>query len=304
MIHGRSSMLPDAETGRAEAPSRNKKAAAAAAADGSGKGGEVAPPGSTTNPFLYTGKKMQACGKCAVCLRKQGGDAAAGACERAEHNVGTQMDANHSHYVLVDDGSNGCFGREINFRSELEDFISFRRDEYAGKVDDLTEEIRKQTSESQRSVPVITMVRCKALSSLVLPLEFCLSPRLSSPSVCLPFQVYGGGPGTVQTMVEALESGNPIIVVRNSGRAADMMVRQRGVMLLKAVITAFPSVSLPFLAVPLRSQPTVAIRSTGRRWLARSRRPRPTGWSSCRRRPRPRRCVARHCLPSCAVLPL
>eukprot|EP01051_Picozoa_sp_SAG22_P000995 SAG22_NODE_33_length_27588_cov_104.174652_26_plen_71_part_00 len=30
-------------------------------------------------------------------------------------------------------------------------------------------------------------------------------------------------------------------------------------MLLKAVITAFPSVSLPFLAVPLLSQPTVAI---------------------------------------------
>eukprot|EP01051_Picozoa_sp_SAG22_P015234 SAG22_NODE_1963_length_3241_cov_3.416932_5_plen_37_part_00 len=36
-------------------------------------------------------------------------------------------------------------------------------------------------------------------------------------------------------------------------------------MLLKAVITAFPSVSLPFLAVPLRSQPTVAIsRGPGR----------------------------------------
>eukprot|EP01051_Picozoa_sp_SAG22_P007956 SAG22_NODE_581_length_8895_cov_2.587767_3_plen_144_part_00 len=33
------------------------------------------------------------------------------------------------------------------------------------------------------------------------------------------------------------------------------------VMLLKAVITAFPSVSLPFLAVPLLSHMTVAIRS-------------------------------------------
>eukprot|EP01051_Picozoa_sp_SAG22_P030264 SAG22_NODE_11645_length_475_cov_3.417553_2_plen_51_part_01 len=31
-------------------------------------------------------------------------------------------------------------------------------------------------------------------------------------------------------------------------------------MLLKAVITAFPCVSLPFLAVPLLSQMTVAIR--------------------------------------------
>eukprot|EP01051_Picozoa_sp_SAG22_P005257 SAG22_NODE_306_length_12671_cov_14.743239_9_plen_182_part_00 len=37
-------------------------------------------------------------------------------------------------------------------------------------------------------------------------------------------------------------------------------VRQRS-SLLKAVITAFPCVSLPFLAVPLRSQRTVAIRA-------------------------------------------
>eukprot|EP01051_Picozoa_sp_SAG22_P005610 SAG22_NODE_337_length_12043_cov_58.339556_14_plen_172_part_00 len=34
-------------------------------------------------------------------------------------------------------------------------------------------------------------------------------------------------------------------------------------MLLKAVITAFPCVSLPFLAVPLLSQPTVAISGGG-----------------------------------------
>eukprot|EP01051_Picozoa_sp_SAG22_P015232 SAG22_NODE_1963_length_3241_cov_3.416932_3_plen_81_part_00 len=37
------------------------------------------------------------------------------------------------------------------------------------------------------------------------------------------------------------------------------LVRQRS-SLLKAVITAFPCVSLHFLAVPLRSQRTVAIR--------------------------------------------
>eukprot|EP01051_Picozoa_sp_SAG22_P024064 SAG22_NODE_6498_length_846_cov_4.077644_2_plen_103_part_00 len=43
--------------------------------------------------------------------------------------------------------------------------------------------------------------------------------------------------------------------------AALEKVRQRSC-LLKAVITAFPCVSLPFLAVPLCSQPTVALRST------------------------------------------
>eukprot|EP01051_Picozoa_sp_SAG22_P002712 SAG22_NODE_123_length_18914_cov_28.993410_12_plen_98_part_00 len=40
---------------------------------------------------------------------------------------------------------------------------------------------------------------------------------------------------------------------------ASNKVRQRS-SLLKAVITAFPSVSLPFLAVPLLSQRTVAIK--------------------------------------------
>eukprot|EP01051_Picozoa_sp_SAG22_P009522 SAG22_NODE_799_length_7128_cov_14.224356_7_plen_222_part_00 len=59
-------------------------------------------------------------------------------------------------------------------------------------------------------------------------------------------------------------------------------------MLLKAVITAFPCVSLPFLAVPLLSQPTVAIsgsRATRTHW------------------PRPARCSKRsggdHCLSLC-----
>eukprot|EP01051_Picozoa_sp_SAG22_P021864 SAG22_NODE_5002_length_1110_cov_1.837784_1_plen_303_part_10 len=67
----------------------------------------------------------------------------------------------------------------------------------------------------------------------------------------------------------------------------DRAARRAGeatVLSLKAVITAFPSVSLPFLAVPLRSQPTVALRP-----------PRPSGRPSApgpaappRRRPRQR----------------
>eukprot|EP01051_Picozoa_sp_SAG22_P006280 SAG22_NODE_404_length_11005_cov_8.751788_17_plen_237_part_00 len=61
-------------------------------------------------------------------------------------------------------------------------------------------------------------------------------------------------------------------------------VRQRS-SLLKAVITAFPCVSLPFLAVPLLSQPTVAIR--GRTTWSRPRSTR-RGRASTRCRPRSR----------------
>eukprot|EP01051_Picozoa_sp_SAG22_P008553 SAG22_NODE_658_length_8076_cov_4.575279_4_plen_300_part_00 len=48
--------------------------------------------------------------------------------------------------------------------------------------------------------------------------------------------------------------------LRNGGSEPIPCVGEATVMLLKAVITAFPSFSLPFLAVPLRSQRTVAIR--------------------------------------------
>jgi hypothetical protein len=38
---------------------------------------------------------------------------------------------------------------------------------------------------------------------------------------------YGGGPGTLDTMVEAMESGNPIIAVKGSGRAVDLVIDWR-----------------------------------------------------------------------------
>eukprot|EP01051_Picozoa_sp_SAG22_P006443 SAG22_NODE_422_length_10687_cov_4.448149_4_plen_250_part_00 len=80
----------------------------------------------------------------------------------------------------------------------------------------------------------------KTLSSLVLPLEFCcLRPCLSLSSGCSGRK--GKKLGAAGNLVGAL------------------WVRQRS-SLLKAVITAFPSVSLPFLAVPLLSHRTVAIR--------------------------------------------
>eukprot|EP01051_Picozoa_sp_SAG22_P002004 SAG22_NODE_85_length_21510_cov_6.472187_10_plen_423_part_00 len=68
-------------------------------------------------------------------------------------------------------------------------------------------------------------------------------------------------------------------------------VRQRS-SLLKAVITAFPFVSLPFLAAPLRSQRTVAIRS-GTAWPPSPGRTRPSGQ-------RPSRCTSK--CSSCPAL--
>eukprot|EP01051_Picozoa_sp_SAG22_P008510 SAG22_NODE_653_length_8139_cov_13.407711_3_plen_254_part_00 len=68
----------------------------------------------------------------------------------------------------------------------------------------------------------------------------------------------GGGDDRVAPQVAVTKV--PPSVLPGELDVADATVRQRS-SLLKAVITAFPSVSLPFLAVPLRSQPTVALRA-------------------------------------------
>jgi hypothetical protein len=60
----------------------------------------------------------------------------------------TTLDRNHSHYILVDDGVNE-FGREVAFRQELLDFISFRNDVSFLSTAALTEKIRGRQSTSE-----------------------------------------------------------------------------------------------------------------------------------------------------------
>ena len=60
----------------------------------------------------------------------------------------TTLDRNHSHYILVDDGVNE-FGREVVFRQELLNFISFRNDVSFLPTAALTEKIRGQDSTSE-----------------------------------------------------------------------------------------------------------------------------------------------------------
>lgn len=108
--------------------------------------------------------------------------------------TGSSLDKNHSHYILVDAGSHTDFGAEITFRHELEDFVSFRRDSTGHYPARLAHEIAKeQKSDSKRSIPVIC--------------------------VC-----FGGGPGSVETLQAAMNSGRPIIVVKGSMRIADCVV--------------------------------------------------------------------------------
>ncbi|XP_066912898.1 transient receptor potential cation channel subfamily M member-like 2 isoform X3 [Clytia hemisphaerica] len=81
---------------------------------------------------------------------------------------GAFLDHNHTHFLLVDNGTTGKFGVEIPFRSALEEYIV------------------------QEKVP-----------SVLLVLE--------------------GGVGTIGTVLGSLKSGVPAVIIKDSGRAADLL---------------------------------------------------------------------------------
>ncbi len=112
--------------------------------------------------------------------------------QAGEGLVGAPLDRNHSHYLLVDDGTDDEFGRELAIRDELIKFFSFRDDLRTCSDTALTSIIRERPSDAKRSVPV----------------------------VCL---VYGGGVNSLQTVQEHLQAHDPILVVQGTGRAADLL---------------------------------------------------------------------------------
>ncbi|KAM7132576.1 transient receptor potential cation channel subfamily M member 2 isoform 3-T3 [Molossus nigricans] len=91
----------------------------------------------------------------------------------------TCLDSNHSHFILVDDGTHGRYGVEIPLRSKLEKFISEQTKERGGVA-------------------------------------------IKIPIVCV---VLEGGPGTLDTIYNAITHGTPCVVVEGSGRVADVIAQ-------------------------------------------------------------------------------
>ncbi|XP_063162905.1 transient receptor potential cation channel subfamily M member 2 [Candoia aspera] len=89
------------------------------------------------------------------------------------------LDSNHSHFILVDDGTHGKYGVEIPLRTKLEKYIS------------------EQT-------------KVKGGVSIKIPI------------VCV---VLEGGPGTLDTIYNAINNGTPCVIVEGSGRVADVIAQ-------------------------------------------------------------------------------
>uniref|UniRef100_A0A8C8SFY4 Transient receptor potential cation channel subfamily M member 2 n=1 Tax=Pelusios castaneus TaxID=367368 RepID=A0A8C8SFY4_9SAUR len=89
------------------------------------------------------------------------------------------LDSNHSHFILVDDGTHGRYGVEIPLRTRLEKFISEQTKEKGGVA-------------------------------------------IKIPIVCV---VLEGGPGTLDTIYNAITNGTPCVIVEGSGRVADVIAQ-------------------------------------------------------------------------------
>ena len=126
--------------------------------------------GTVDRPFVYTG----------TCDPEKEGPA------------GARLDPNHSHYVLIDDGTEQTFGSEVALRSELLKFFSFRDDISTCSTEVLTDILLARPPDEKRSVPV----------------------------VCL---VYGGGVNSFKTIADHMSSHDPVLVIRGSGRGADLI---------------------------------------------------------------------------------
>ncbi|XP_004696953.1 transient receptor potential cation channel subfamily M member 2 [Echinops telfairi] len=104
----------------------------------------------------------------------------------------TCLDSNHSHFILVDDGTHGQYGVEIPLRTRLEKFISERP---------LRTRLEKFTSEQTNEKGGVD---------------------IKIPIVCV---VLEGGPGTLNTIYNAITKNTPCVIVAGSGRVADVIAQ-------------------------------------------------------------------------------
>ena len=106
-----------------------------------------------------------------------------------ENIISVMLDSNHNNFIFVDDGSRGEFGREIEFRSELEKEL---------RVGKSLEDYRRQKTNPK-------MVR---------------EDRAVVPMVLI---VVHGGVGTIDTIVKSLRNSTPVLILAGSNGCADLI---------------------------------------------------------------------------------
>ncbi|KAM9804599.1 transient receptor potential cation channel subfamily M member 2-like [Neosynchiropus ocellatus] len=112
------------------------------------------------------------------------------------------LDNNHTHFLLVDDGTHGSYGVEIELRSRLEKCISGKR------------------------------LSAKGNSTTV-------------PVVCL---ILDGGPGTLNTIYNAMQNDTPCVILEGSGRIADVIAHVAHIPVSKVTMSLIHQLMIKFFS--------------------------------------------------------
>ena len=133
----------------------------------------------------------------------------------------TSLEPNHSHFVLVDDGTVGKFGSEIQVRAALEDAICRRL--VGGGGGDASEQSAGTPGGVDTASGGSAQSRQNASISqqpeaVTYDAELHSGARaLATPMVLL---VLNGGKGTLETVLETLKKDRPVVVLEDSGGCA------------------------------------------------------------------------------------
>jgi hypothetical protein len=128
------------------------------------------------------------------------------------------LDPNHTHFILVDDGSEGFFGKEIEFRAHLEAELRKGRslryyNKKLGKTISFAESKAKMNRSFKRNA---TLTRTQTTIDLGKSFELTSEDSeedVRTELVPMILIVVQGGPNTLLTVVESLKENVPVLVL-------------------------------------------------------------------------------------------
>ena len=126
--------------------------------------------------------------------------------------IEAELDPNHTHFVLVDDGSNNIYGKEIEFRANLENELR------KGKSDIYYENYRlskrpRQVSDDQRSAFEAIYESDANDEDSDGNVNEELKSGLKKDVIPMVLIVVQGGPNSLKTVAKAIEQNVPILVL-------------------------------------------------------------------------------------------
>ena len=156
--------------------------------------------------------------------RKEGTAGTAGAADRPRQEQKLnrpvqeqKLNHDHTHFILVKDGQSDNFQSEIRLRTEFEACITHYKD-YTSDIMQMLE-AQKLGWQGMQSEQVRTR-QAKRQAEAKRQLRMGIKDHDVIPGVCVCVE---GGPGTVETVWRAATRGTPVVVIKNSGRAADLL---------------------------------------------------------------------------------